>query len=193
MKTLIAEIKKSLNQKIDPLYKQGSFNFFKEPVKLYGVKHVELQKITNVFFKQIKNLKLNEQLKIIEELLKSNFNEEFSLGADWLYRLAPKLKKNHFARLEKILKKYITNWAMCDDFCTHSLGFLIYRYPDLLPKTKAWLKSSNRWVKRASAVYHIHPTKNLSPFKKEILKNPKKYLQVVFAVADNLMKDHDDL
>jgi len=193
MKNIISEIRKALKQKIDPVYKKGSLNFFKEPIKLYGVKHSETQKITNHFFKQIKDLKIEEQLKIIEELFKSNFNEEFSIGADWLYCLTPKLNKNHFSFLEKIVKNNITNWGMCDDFCTHSLGFLIYRYPELISKTKPWLKNTNRWVKRASAVYHIHPTKKGSLFQKEILKNPKKYLQTIFNIADNLMEDPDDL
>jgi len=193
MKTIITDIRKALKKKIDPIYKKGSINFFKEPIKLYGVRHNEVQKIANRFFKEIKNLKLNEELKLIEELIKSNFNEEFEIGADWLYRLTPQFTKNNFILLEKILKKYITNWAMCDDFCTHPLGFLLYRYPELISKTKNWTKSSNRWVKRASAVYHIHPTKNASPFKKEILKNPKKYLQTIFTVANSLIKDPDDL
>ncbi|MCX6785272.1 MAG: DNA alkylation repair protein [Candidatus Komeilibacteria bacterium] len=190
---ILTNLRRELKKHSDPAYSRGSVNFFKEPIKLYGVRANLLKKITDRYWGEIKNLTKTQKLKIIEQLFQSNYNEEFSIGADWLYRLKNQLVKNDFPLLERWLKNHITNWAMCDDYCTHPLGFLIYRYPELIQQTKIWAKAKNRWLKRAAAVVHIHPTKQGSPFKKDILPNKNGYLKTVFQIANLLRGDADDL
>ena len=191
---IIKNIKQELKQKIDLEYKQGSVNFFKEPIKLYGVRTPVVKKIANKYFKEVKNLEKKEIFKLIEELMRSNYNEEFSIASSWLYKIRGRLDNDDFPLLSSWVKKYITNWAMCDDYCTHAFGYLIYKHPNqLIPKLKQFAKSSNRWVKRAGAVSHIHPTKQSSPFRKNIEKNKQKYLKDIFYIADNLLLDADDL
>ena len=193
MNKLLQQIKKELENNIDLKYKKGSTGFFKEQIKLYGVRSPQLKKIKAKFWPQVKLLSKSDFIKLTEALFKSNLNEEFSLGCGWLYKRIDEFTKADFKLLESWLKKYVTNWAMCDDYCTHPLGYLIYQYPEFIKQTKIWTGSKNRWVKRAAAVVHIHPTKKGSPFFYNINKNKKKYLNDVFYISDKLMLDHDDL
>lgn len=186
-KKIINGLRSALRKKIDPVYKQVSLGFFKERIKLYGVRHADEQKIANAFFKKIKPWPLAKKLRLIEKLLQSNYNEEFAIGADWLFRLRAELDIKHFKIFERWLFLYVTNWAMCDDFCTHILGYLIYQRPELVPKTFVWLKNKNHFVRRAAAVCHIHAVKKSSPF--NILKNKGDYLKTVTAAAQALMPD----
>ena len=193
MNKILLQIKKELKKNIDLEYKKGSINFFKEPIKLYGVRSPELKKIKSKFWPEVKLLSKADFIKLTESLFKSNLNEEFSLGCGWLYKRIDEFNKNDFKLMEGWLKKYVTNWAMCDDYCTHPLGYLIYKYPEFIKQTKLWTKSKNRWVKRAAAVSHIHPTKMGSPFFNNIIKNKKKFLNDIFYTADRLLLDNDDL
>lgn len=181
IKQIISTIRKELKQNIDLKYKISSSNFFNEPIKLYGVRASLVRKIANKYFKEISGLKKSAIYKLIEELMKSGYNEEFTIASSWLYKLTDKFEKSDYKTFERWLNKYVNNWAKCDDYCTHSFGFLIWKYPELLPKLKILAKSKNRWARRASAVILIHPIKK------------RKYLKNIFAIADILFLDDDDL
>lgn len=180
---IIQEIRKELKKNVEQEYKIGSQNFFREKIKLYGVCAKITRQIAKKYFvimggeRQDKNL----IFKLIEELLKNGFNEEASIAFDWTKRLTNKIDKKDFVLLEKWLKKYIDNWAKCDDFCTHTIGFFLLKFPQFLPKLKMWAKDKNRWVRRASAVSLIYSLKR------------KKYLKECFKIANILLKDDDDM
>ena len=54
-------------------------------------------------------------------------------------------------------------------------------YPDYIAKLKEWTKSSNRWVRRGSAVTLIIPARK------------GLFLNDIFEIADTLLLDKDDL
>lgn len=116
-----------------------------------------------------------------ESLLKTNITENALIAFSWARKLKKDYTKQDFKTFERWVKKYISNWAMCDDFCTHALGDLVAKYPELIPKVKKWTKSRNRWVKRASAVVFIN------------LIRKKNYLKEIFWTADQLLTDKDDM
>jgi len=192
MNDLLLQIRRDLKKNIDLNYKKGSKAFFKEPIRLYGVRANRLKKIKSKYSQQVKLMAKKDFIKLIEALFKSNFNEEFSLGSGWLYQRIGEFNEKDFKTLVGWLK-YVTNWAMCDDYCNHPLGYLIYNYPKFIDQTKVWAGSDNRWTRRASAVAHIHPTKKGSPFCKQIKKGNKKYLKDIFEISDRLLADKDDL
>ncbi|KKQ17516.1 MAG: hypothetical protein US29_C0008G0006, partial [candidate division WS6 bacterium GW2011_GWF1_36_8] len=82
---------------------------------------------------------------------------------------------------EKWINTYIDNWASCDTFCNHTVGEFIVMYPKYLSTLKRWAKSKNRWMKRASAVSLIIPARR------------GLFLDDVFAIADTLLLDTDDM
>ncbi|MFC1633119.1 DNA alkylation repair protein [Patescibacteria group bacterium] len=178
----LKKIDQELARHVDQKYKEGATNFFKEKVNIKGVRVPQVRKISAKYFREIKYLPKNDIFKLIEKLLSTGISENITIALDWTYRLKDQYEKTDFRTFENWLKKYITNWASCDDFCTHPVGYLVWKYPALLPKVFIWTRSRNRWVKRAAAVTLIHP----------IRKN-KFFLKHVFNTADVLLLDQDDL
>ncbi len=187
MKEVLKEIKKEILKNIDKEYKINVQKFFKDPIKLHGVRVPTVRKISKKYYKQIKHLPKKELLDLCEELLESKMTEETTIAFAWAQFRYNELTPSDFTRFEKWLKKYVTNWGYCDDFCTHALGHLIWKYPKLVTKTKPWRKSQNRWLRRASAVIFVHQVwSHMKIDKKTFLKN-------VFETADTLLHDPDDL
>ena len=178
---ILNKIRKELKDNIDLKYKEGSINFFKEKIKIYGVRSKIVRNISNKYFKEIKQLDKKEILDLCEELLKTNYNEEETIAFSWCYKIKETYEKEDFKIFESWIKRYLTNWAMIDDFCTHSVGYLVMKHPKLINELKKWTKSDNRWVRRASAVTLIHSV------------GRKKNLKESFIISDMLLLDKDDL
>ncbi|MFH0857385.1 MAG: DNA alkylation repair protein [Candidatus Magasanikbacteria bacterium] len=181
MKKILKNIRKDLTTHVDIPYKKGAIRFFTEPIKIYGVRTPLVRKIAQKYWLKIKDTDKKTIFALCEELLKSNYNEEATIA----FSFAKKLEKGYtpadFQVFEKWVRKYLTNWAMVDDFTTHALGALIYKYPILLPKVFLWTKSNNMWVRRASAVTLIHFAKK------------KQWQKEYFLTADALLSDKEDL
>lgn len=180
-KQLLFQIREELKQNIDKQYKEGSYRFFKEKIKLYGVRSVIVKNIAKKYFQKIKKLSKKEIFNLCDELLKSGYDEERSIAFNWTYRLKKQFEKSDFKIFENWLKKYVANWAACDDFCGHAFGELLYQFSEFLPKLKTWAKSKNRWMRRASAVILIYPNRK------------GKYINESFKITDILLGDKDDL
>lgn len=177
----LSAIRHELKSRVEQDYKTGSMDFFKEPVKLYGVRAPIVKRIARDHFKTVKKLPKKDIYNICEELLASNYNEESSIAFDWVLRLRAGYTKAEFKTFERWMKTYVTNWAMCDDLCTHALGYFVLSFPEFVSRIKKWTTSKNRWVRRASAVALI-----VSVRKKQNLKE-------VFETADLLLNDPDDM
>jgi len=178
---IILEIRKELKENADPKYKEGELNFFKEKIKTYGVRTLVSREISKEYFKKIKHLEKKKVFSFCEELLRSEYIQEIGIAFRWAFKFKNQHEKKDFKTFERWLKKYISNWANCDDFCTHNLGYFIVEFPEFIPEIKKWAKSKNRWVKRASAVVFIYPVRR------------KKYLQHIFEIANILLIDKDDM
>ena len=178
---IVHDIKKELRENVDEQYRQSIQRFFKEEIKLLGVKTPVFRKITQKYFSAIQDRPKQEIFSLCEKLLESGFMEELGVAFDWAFRLRDKFEKRDFAILELWLKKYVTNWAACDSLCCRALGHFIYKFPEYFPKVKKWAVSKNRWVRRASAVVLIYSIQK------------KKSLAPVFEIADILLLDKDDM
>jgi len=182
MREIIPKIRIDLKSQVDLEYKKGCTNYFKEPIKIYGVRSANLKEIGKKYWTEVREMTKKDLFIFVEELLKSDYNEESGLAFKWLFRRKSEYIKSDFKIFENWLKKYVTNWGKCDDFCTHAFGELIFQFPDLITKTKSWSKSKNRWLRRASAIIFIFP-----------IKKDKKFLKDIFSVSDILLLDGDDL
>ncbi len=184
MDKIIKEIIKELKTQIDPDYRDGSIRFFNEPIKVYSVRTEAVRKIARKYLKEVKPFGKKEIFKLAEELIKTNYNELATIAFSWVYSLRKEFTKSDFGIFEKWVKNYLTNWAMVDDLCTHSVGHLITEFPELIPKIKKWTKSKNLWVRRASAVSFIFASNTYTT---------KSQLSDIFEIADSLLSDEDDL
>lgn len=181
MHDIIKQINSELKKNIDKEYQIGSQRYFKESVKCIGVRAKIIDQIAQKYFQEIKCLPKEKIFELSEQLLSKQTQEEASLALNWVFRLKKQFESNDFFVFESWLKKYVTNWATCDDLCTHPLGHLLLQYPEHLPKLKEWAKSENMWLRRASAVSLIPLVKNA------------QQIDFALGIADILLLDKEDL
>jgi len=178
---IVAAIKREFEAAADPKYRESIKRFFKEEIEVYGVKTADARRISNEYFKRVKHLPKREVLEICELLHQGTKYEEHGIAFNWSGRLAAKSEPSDFRILETWLKKYVSNWAACDTLCGGALGEFLVKYPEFLPKVRAWAGSRNRWLRRASAVAHIIPNRNGIA------------VDSAYKVAEVLLEDTDDM
>lgn len=181
MSEIIEKIRRELKKNVDVKTKATGQRFFKEKVKLYGIKTAVVSRIAKDHFADIKGLGKNEILGLCEELWQSGFMEESFIACDWSYRVRGQYEPKDFKVFEKWVSDYVGNWASCDSLCNHTIGTFMEMYPQYLADLKIWAKSKNRWARRAAAVTLIIPAKS------------GKFLEDIFEIADILLLDDDDL
>jgi len=181
MSNIIELVRHELINNSDETTRESGKIFFKEEVRLYGVKTIIVSKISKQIFKSIDKLSKKEIFDLCDQLWSSGIMEESFIACNWAYAMNKQYTEDDFPLFEKWINEYVTNWASCDTLCNHTVGTFLEMYPLYIERLKDWTKSQNRWVRRASAVSLIIPAKN-GLFKEEI-----------FEIADNLLLDADDL
>jgi 3-methyladenine DNA glycosylase AlkD len=181
MNPTIQQIRIDLEANADQNTKESEKRYFKEAIKVYGVKTATVGKIAKKHWSQVKTLPKQEIFELCEELYKSGYMEEAFIVSDWMPRYINNLQASDIATFRRWIESYISNWAECDSFCNHTIGDLIEKYPEIVPEVKSWAKSQNRWMKRASAVSFIVPAKH------------GEFLSDVFEICDVLLLDGDDM
>lgn len=178
---ILSEVRRDLESSVDEKTKNSYQRFFKECVKAYGVKTDIARKIAKRYFDRIKEKNKKEIFSLCEKLLESDYCEEAFIAFEWAYSLRKYYEETDFPMFKDWLKKYVNNWAKCDTLCNHSVGSFIEQFPQYVDILKAWTKSENRWLRRASAVTLILPARK------------GKFLTDIFEICDSLLKDEDDL
>lgn len=181
MQKIVIEIRKELKRASSEKVRESGKRFFKENIKLYGVKVPDVKKLARKYMPEVKKLSKAEVFAICEEFWKSGYMEESFVACDFSYAMRKQFKEQDFAVFEKWVKNYITNWASCDTFCNHTVGEFLEMYPKYLPEMLKWTQSKNRWVRRASAVSLIVPARQ------------GKFLPEIFQIADKLLVDKEDM
>jgi 3-methyladenine DNA glycosylase AlkD len=180
-KDLISSLREDLLQNVDVKTRDGAQRFFKEEVRVYGLKTAVVNSLAVKYFKQVKGFPKSQIFVLCEELLRSDYSEEAYIAFDWAFRLADQYQPSDFDVFESWIKRYVNNWAKCDVLCNHTLGAFIEKYPGYIKELKRWTKSDNRWMRRAAAATLILPARR------------GKYLKDIFEIADSLLPDKDDL
>jgi len=178
---LIDGIKETLKENIDDKTRENAQRFFKEQVKVYGVKTAVCTKIADQFWPDVKILQKIEIFKLCEVLLASDYCEEVYIVSSWLPRISNQFESDDWFIFKGWIEKYINNWAKCDSFCNHTLGDFLMKYPEFIIRLKEWTFSDNRWIKRAASVSLIIPARK------------GYFLNDIFAICDRLLVDPDDM
>ncbi len=155
--------------------------FFKEEVKMYGVKVPVVNEIGKLAFGKIRDLSKQEIFELCEELWQSGYSEEGYIACNLSYALRKQFEPADFTVFERWVKNYISNWATCDTLCNHTIGTFVEMYPKYVAELKKWAHSDNRWVRRAAAVTLIVPARK------------GLFLDDILEIADTLLLDGDDL
>lgn len=179
----ISEIRQALRDKADEKTLESSNRFFKkgEAPLVHGVKMSEVSKVGKEFYKQMKSYPKEQIFEICEELWKSKYLEQAVVACLFTEYLHERYEPSDFKIFEYWVENYLSNWADCDTLCNHTIGTFVMMYPDYINELKKWARSSNRWMKRASAVTLIIPARK------------GLFLKDIFEIADTLLLDKDDL
>jgi 3-methyladenine DNA glycosylase AlkD len=178
---ILSSIRSGLKKNADFKTRESGKRFFKEEVKLYGVKTAIVSRIAKEHFKEIKDKEKKDIFALCEELWSSGYMEESFIAGKWAYFLHKNYEPSDFSVFERWVDKYVSNWASCDTFCNHALGEYVEKFPGRVTDLKRWAKSKNRWMRRAAAVTLILPARRGG------------FLKDVFGIADILLQDEDDL
>jgi 3-methyladenine DNA glycosylase AlkD len=181
MEKLITNLRQELISNANETVKESGLRFFKEEVKLYGIKSAVVEKIGKDHYKYLKEKSKSEIFSMCEELWKSGIMEESFIACNWSYYLHKDYEPSDFEIFDRWVNNYVSNWASCDTLCNHSVGTLVEMFPSLISRLKNWAKSENRWVKRASSVSLILPARH------------GNFLDDIFEIADILLSDSDDM
>lgn len=181
MSSIIKEISQKLELSSDLKTKESGERFFKEKVKMHGVKTATAISISKEYYKQIKGKNKEEIFSLCEELWQTGYMDESFIACNWSYNVHKEFEEKDIQTFETWIDKYVNNWASCDTFCNHTVGEFIMMYPKYISTLKKWSKSNNRWMKRASAVSLIIPARK------------GLFLNDVFEIADILLLDTDDM
>jgi len=181
MNSIIESIRAELKANADEKTQASTNRFFKEEVKTYGVKTPTVNKIAQKHWREVKNLGKTKIFALCEELFSSDFMEEAFVVSAWLPNMIAQLESVDLATFRTWIERYVDNWAKCDSFCNHTVGEFVEKFPQSVTEIKAWAKSSNRWLKRASAVSLILPARRGS------------FLTDVIGISSTLLCDQDDM
>jgi len=180
---IVQDVKKALHSRADQKTADASQRFFKEGEKarVHGVKSSEVRKIAKEFYRQIQDKPKADIFGLCEELWKLQYFEEAVIACVWSESLHKQYEPSDFKIFQHWVETYVSNWAACDTLCNHTIGTFIMMYPEYLQELKKWAKSSNRWVRRASAVTLIIPARK------------GMFLEDIFEIADILLTDKDHM
>ena len=181
MKNLIITIRSELEKNTSEKGRLTGQRYFKEEIKLYGIKAAVIHKISKEYYKKIKDMSKQDIFTMCDELWQSGYIEEAAIACNWSYFVHKRYEPSDFKIFERWIKTYVSNWAECDTLCNHSVGTFLEMFPVYLSELKNWTKSPNRWMRRASAVSLIVPARK------------GKFLKEILAIADALLKDDDDM
>ena len=181
MSQIIDKIRAELIANSDEELQKTSQHFFKESIRCYGIKSATVVNIGKEHFKAMKNLPKAAIFDLCNELWKSGIIEESFVACHWSYAVCKKYTPEDLPVFEKWINNYVDNWASCDTLCNHTVGELVEMYPETISELKRWARSSNRWMKRASAVSLIIPARH------------GLFLIDIIEIADIMLMDNNDM
>ena len=180
---ILSQIRNTLAENSDAKTATSTNRFFKEneTLQTYGVKSVEVRKISKESFNLVKAYPKQTIFELCEELWKSGYLEEITIACDWSEKLHKQYEPSDLVLFEHWLGDYVANWAACDTLCNHTIGNFLMKYPDDISKLKVWAKSPNRWLRRGTAVSLIIPARK------------GLFLSDMLEIADILLLDQEDI
>ncbi len=167
----------------DPEKAAGGQKYFKNTVKLYGVRSPEVRALAAELYGAVRGRwTVGEAIELCDILFPEAKLEAKAIGGLVLSRFKKDFPRSLFGKTKGWLAaNLLDNWASVDLFCTDAMGALLLKYPDLAARIRRWAFHPNRWVKRASAVSFIK------------LAGREEFLPVIYEVSASLFPVGDDL
>ena len=145
---ILTEIRQALRDSVDEKTLASGDRYFKEEVKLYGVRIPVVNEIGRIAFEKLRGLSKQDIFGLCDELWQSGYSEEGYIACNWSYYIHEQYEPADFAVFERWVRDYITNWATCDTLCNHTVGTFVEMYPEFIAELKKGARSDTRWVRR---------------------------------------------
>jgi len=181
MKEILEKVRRELLEASDDKAREAGERYFREEVKMYGIKSKQVREIAQDNFVTVRKLDKKQIMDLCEMLWRSGMMEESFVACLWTGKITGQFTPADFETLQGWVFRYVSNWASCDTLCNHTVGDFIQMYPAYLAELRSWARSDNRWVRRASAVTLIVPARR------------GKFLDDIFEIAAILLEDSDDM
>lgn len=179
MNPLTVEIIKEVQRHYNKEKAERVKRYFKEHIESWGIPMPVCREIAGVFYPRVKkNLPL--ALQVIGELHQKGVIEVIAVGDYMLTRMKRQLKPEHFYIFDGWVDT-LNNWANTDGLCTGIISETIRKDPRLVERLLDWVKSDNRWRRRAAVVC-------LVPIVRD-----GDMLPDIFRISDKLMEDEDEM
>ena len=107
MNTIIEQIRQELTSNADEKTRISGERFFKEPVKLYGLKSAATVTIAKENYAKIKGKPKTEIFALCEELWQSGFLEEAGIACIWSYNIRKSYEPGDIEAIRKL------DWKLC--------------------------------------------------------------------------------
>lgn len=182
----LAAILAALIRLADPVHAAGAKKYFKETIEPLGVRSADMNRTVAATWRQMRTLGKPRLWELCDALWDTGVFEEGSLACKLAARVRDTAPED-FDIFAGWLARCVSNWAHCDDLCSHALGTLVRDHPSLFPRLAEWAGSDNRWLKRGACVAMLPSLKD---------KNPAQAVRSrdrAFLLANHLLKDEDDL
>ena len=184
IKNFTERILHNLKKVAEEKYKDIDLDYskLKSEFQRIGVRTPAVRKIANETFRELKAAditKIDDILDYCEYLQQLRVSELRTIAVQWSFKAKNLYDPKHFDIFENWLRTYVTGWGSTDNLCVQSLGYIVFKYPELVQKVKNWTNSPNQWVRRASAVSLIYGLRR------------GKYLKDAFEIADALFYDQE--
>jgi 3-methyladenine DNA glycosylase AlkD len=178
---ILSAIRKDLKNRANKKNAEGMKRYFQETIKTYGVSVPDARNVARKYYPEIRQMDLEDIIKISESLLKDGYMEEGIVAFELLEKSKRNLNASALTIFEKWLDKYVSNWAHCDELSAHLIGYIIEKNPEISRQLIRWTSSSNRWKRRSAAVSFV------------LLARNGKNLSETLEIASRLKTDNDDM
>lgn len=155
-----AAVHKALQANSDPKVREKFQCYFKNAVKLLGVRSPEVKKVFRETFPLLATRPLEEIVEQAFLLLGSEYLEEKQIGILVLSRIEKKLSSDFIALLEPVFDQSVYDWATCDTLSGRVLRYLLRRDGQARKRIVGWSQAKCFWRQRSSAVAFVNEARH---------------------------------
>jgi 3-methyladenine DNA glycosylase AlkD len=119
---VLERVREELRSNADHQTRDRGRRFFKEEVRLYGVKTAMVSAIARKSLTEIRAAGKAEVFALCEVLWQSGYLEESFIACEWAYAFRVEFVPNDFPIFERWVSRYVSNWAQCDTLCNPRWG-----------------------------------------------------------------------
>ena len=153
---------------------------YKRALRVAALDVPMVRKVSANLFQELREAGIRDVetiLSFCNTLLEKWSWEYRTIAFDWSYRVRKQFDKRYFPLFEGWTKLYLSTWGGVDDYCTHTMGYYLYSFPEFVSRVREWANSENPWILRAAAVSLIYGLRR------------GVHLEYIFDVADAMLQD----